>query len=296
MLKSLIDDYQHAPLDFEKSVERWKAPPFSGLGYFSTTEMLKKTDDEIRVIVQDVERIRYAGGEGTAWRSGMKLDATSGKTVLDFGCGMGIDALQLAKAGNRIILADIVPANIEFSVKVLELFGYQAAGKVNVSGEPPFFECGSFDVFYSVVALSFTPRIRGILQRAIEISPSAAIRLMLYSDKSWKNITGANPDPESIVIDHKKNGEYIAGMDQGSQYCDWYSTEKLANIVDDILNIDSHRYVGEVFSVFELTKIEKKTYSRSEVTVEIKPKPKKKAAPKKAKPKSKKKKATRRKS
>ena len=69
----------------------------------------------------------------------------TGKTVLEFGCGMGADAYLLATRGALVTATDIVPSNVEMTDRVLEGFPHRA---VALRTYDDLADLGTFDVVY----------------------------------------------------------------------------------------------------------------------------------------------------
>ena len=237
------------PYTFQRAVEEWSRPPIDEVGYISSARLLDAPDDELRIMIERFEEARYAGWRNVydLWRKKLGLDSTEGKVVLDFGCGVGIEALQFAKAGNRVFVADIAPDNLILADRVLKLFGCPAAGVLPVTEGEPFFEIDEpIDVFYANGVLHHTPKIREILKRAAEIlTDEGEARLMLYSDRGFKWATGQKPEGIERACDHPRFYQFVRKFDGVGHYADWYSAEKLASVVDGIFELSSFDYITE---------------------------------------------------
>lgn len=227
--------------DFQDARRQWSSPPFDNIGYLSSEHMLGVPAAELRDIVARCEQNRYAlessdgivRNHNNRWREALGLDATRGKRILDFGCGMGIEALQFARAGNRVVVADIAPTNARLAARVLEVFGLRHDGIVDVSGEPPFFELPApVDIFYSNGVLHHTPRIREILAQAHRlIEPGGEARLMLYSDKGWLAKAQAPLPPEDADIAQQPGFErFVRAFDSVGRFADWYNPGKISAV------------------------------------------------------------------
>ena len=238
-MKAEVEDYS-----FSAAQQEWSCPPVDDVGYLSSTDMLGLSDRELRVLVMGMERRRYGGwrNHDNRWRSELGLDDTSGKRVLDFGCGVGVEALQFARRGNEVILADIVGDNVALAARVLTVFGYPSS-TVMVQGDAPFIpEVEQFDVFYANGVLHHTPQARRILQRAVELlRPGGEIRLMLYSDIGWEVATGTRPPDDTV--DHPSFWQFVRYFDGVGNYADWYSLEKIRDQFGDFLEVVSFSYL-----------------------------------------------------
>jgi SAM-dependent methyltransferase len=216
--------------DFAHHQQAWSRPPVDGVGYLDLTSM---PDDELVATVARMWRERY---DETGWRNrggrwtGLLTDDLEDKTVLDFGCGVGLEALRLARQGCRVFLADIAASNLAVAERVLRLHGHQPAGILHVAGDAPFFDTppDPVDVFYANGVLHHTPDAQPILERAHEVlAPDGEARLMLYSDVAWRT--------------HGTN--FVRAMDDVGDYADWYDRAKLADLVAGIFDVVLFEYI-----------------------------------------------------
>ena len=266
--RELKSGFRHTPYEynFEASAKSWSAPPFTGVGYFSTKDLLSNCDGaQIIHSVNEACRCRYDGfdNEGNNWRSGMGLDdpGNKDKLVMDFGCGMGCEALQYAKCGSKVILADIANDNVRFSMRALELFGFSHptifAGII-ISGEPPFFQLPiptlqKLDVFHASGVLHHTPRMKEILLRVAEVlNPDGGqVRMSLYSSNCWD----FDNFPMTIEDDISKQPfeGWVRSKDGPGFYADWYNREKVEYLVGDVYDIVYHGYASHgSYEVFRM--------------------------------------------
>ncbi len=240
--------------DFKHAQSEWAKPPFDNIGYISSSDALQKSDDELRSLVKKCEANRYAleindglcRNYNNRWRESLGLDSTKGKRVLDFGCGMGIEALQFARSGNQVSVADIVPSNALLAGRVLRLFGYEPVETVNVSGEAPFFKLhNQIDIFYSNGVLHHTPMIAQILSRAWEVlAPGGEARLMLYSDKGWTHfVPGELPSIDATVTEHAGFKKFVRAFDSVGDYADWYNPEKIQCVAGPRFTLSHFEYL-----------------------------------------------------
>lgn len=240
--------------DFGHARDEWSSPPFDNIGYISSAEALEMPDEKLRELVRTCEANRYdpqindgiCRNYQNLWRRELGLDTTVGKRIMDFGCGMGIESLQFAKGGNRVIPADIVPDNVRLAARVLRLFGHEPDAMVNVSGDAPYFDVrGSIDIFYSNGVLHHTPRIRDILGRAREVlSRGGEARVLLYSDKGWQHfVKGPLPPIEQPVTEHAGFDAFVRAFDCVGAYADWYSREKLEWLTRGLFRVERYSYI-----------------------------------------------------
>lgn len=212
--------------DFKHQKSEWLKLPVDDIGYIDCKELLSMPEKEFRSLIGKMAENRYNlngfRNYKNKWREYLGLDSTQDKTILDFGCGVGLEALQF-QAKNKVMVADINQESLDVAKRLL--------GNVKsylISNEAPYFTCPKYDVFYANGVLHHTPKFREILERAVELlKPNGEIRLMLYSDIGWEN---AGPDPVSY-------------FDEVGDYADWYNKDKLEQLVGDFLDVYFCEYI-----------------------------------------------------
>ena len=243
--------------DFENQVSEWSSPPVDDIGYIPSKEILNKNKNYIKKFVSDFENTRYSlsgwRNKGNKWREYLGLDNTHGKSIIDFGCGYGIESLQFLKNGNKVSIADISEDNLNAAEKIIKTMGYNLDKKIKVSNDYPFFEFDEkIDIFYSNGVLHHTPKIAEILSRVSEILKSdGEIRLMLYSEKSYLLYADSILPPiEEDIRKSKYFDKFVKAMDNVGNYADWYSKEKIEYLLTKInknienkLKLVSYKYI-----------------------------------------------------
>lgn len=240
------------PAFLEAQRDSWSQPPIDGVGYISSTEMLKKSDEELRQIVVKFEKERY-GVDGwrnhqNKWREKLGLDDTRGKVVLDFGCGTGIESLQLARAGNIVYAADIAPDNARLASRLAAAHGLSVR-PVELSLDFPYWLDEQVpppvDVVHCIGSIHHIPHARLILRRAAgALAPDGEIRMMLYSDVGWKISTGEPVPPvEEDVETNPAFRKFTGVFDYVGAYADWYSAEKLRHRFGEFLELVRFDYI-----------------------------------------------------
>jgi SAM-dependent methyltransferase len=198
----------------------WDYLPVDDLAYVHPAEVMAMDDDALRAWVVAFEARRYGGWrnhEGL-WRSTLGLDTTYGQHVIDYGCGYGIEALQFAKAGNRITLFDLTTEGLRAARRVLGVFGFKAQVRTDPDNLP------DADIFYANGSLHHTPHMAEIMAKA----PCPEARLMLYSDKAYR---------------FHGEGQFVRGMDTVGHHADWYDRQRLARVVRDHWRVRRHDYI-----------------------------------------------------
>lgn len=235
---------------FQDATREWSRVPVDNIAYADPTELKTMPDDQFKDLVKRFEQNRYSlsgwRNHKNKWRDYLGLDTTAGKTILDFGCGFGIESLQFVKTGNRVILADINQSSLDTSTRCIKAAGVQPTQTILVSGETPFFTTELiYDIFYSNGVLHHTPRFREILKRACEnLADDGEIRLMLYSDVGWVTATNEQlPEVDEDVTTNPSFWKFVRFFDEVGTYADWYNQEKLEHVVGDFLDVVFCEYI-----------------------------------------------------
>lgn len=229
--------------DFAHAQSEWSSPPLDEIGYTSSVELLKLDDGRLRRTIADVEKTRYGGWRNhlNMWRETLGLDTTHGKTILDFGCGAGIEALQFARSGNRVIAADIVPENVTLTHRVLALHDL-SCDEVLIRDTWPYVHTDdvSVDVFYAAGVVHHIPYDREIMRWAASIAPEA--RLMLYSDRGWHKWIGV-PIPAGPACESPMFERFVRTFDAVGDYADFYDLERIRSRFGDWWDVRNFQYI-----------------------------------------------------
>lgn len=234
-------------------VAAWSHPPVDDVGYPDARDLARR--DDLKKVVETMRATRYGGwrNHGGRWRDLMGLDSTTGKRVIDYGCGVGVEALELAEAGNTVTLADISADNLALASKVLDLYGHRPAGRLLVDRDGTTgLAAGRFDVFHcnGVLHHSRTPRL--VMEEAHRLlAPNGLVRLMVYSDRGWRTYIGTEP-PDDVTAD-RDHQRFVRTFDAVGNHADWYDRGKLERMFGDLFTVerceyltDNDRYLGAV--------------------------------------------------
>lgn len=227
----------------------WRMLPVDDVDYVSASYLLGLPDDELRGVVEKMRITRFTGWRNHRglWRSVLGLDRTSGATVLDYGCGVGVEALDLALSGNVVDVADVNPESTELAQRVVKLFstGFPPL-RFDISGEWPFVTAdpGSYDVFHCSGVLHHSRTPVDVMRRAWELlRPGGHARLMLYSDVGWWNATETCPPPRDELETHPRFGDFVRYFDQVGDYAEWYDLEKIVMMFGRWFTVDRFAYL-----------------------------------------------------
>lgn len=216
---------------FSSRQRAWSAPPVDDIGYLPSRELLDWDAVDLLDIIGRMAESRYGGWRNweMRWRTVLGLDRTTGKRVLDYGCGVGLEALQYSKRGNRVWIADISEDNIKLARRVLALEGHAPEGSFLVKEKDPIITpVEPFDVIHCVGVLHHIPNPEPVVEAmASWLVSDGELRLMVYSDKAWTIATGTDPPPH--VEDSPHFDVYWQHWDPIGGYADWYDCKRLAS-------------------------------------------------------------------
>jgi SAM-dependent methyltransferase len=226
---------------FTDQREAWQRVPVDDEGYLPVSDLLAYNDDQLLELARRMERTRYGGWrnhEGR-WRTALGLDDTHGKTVLDYGCGVGIEALQYAKAGNQVVVADISRRTIKLARRVLRLFGHEPLITAEIRDHAhllPTFADDAFDVIHCAGVLHHIPDPRPTMELFHRLlKAEGELRLMVYGPQAWQAAIGT-PPPDDVAAD-PGFARYVGAMDAVGAWADWYDRDRLEARFGDLFTI-----------------------------------------------------------
>lgn len=133
----------------------------------------------------EIERRRYR------WHYHLRdlfaeLQGGSGR-LLEVGCGIGVDAIQLARCGFDVTAVDLSESAIEIARRYADLRGARIDFRLG-NAEALEFADETFDVVYSFGALHHTPRMAEAIREVRRVlGPGGKAYVMLYHRKSLVN-------------------------------------------------------------------------------------------------------------
>jgi SAM-dependent methyltransferase len=234
-------------LDFDAQVEAWSRPPVDDVGYVSSEGLLTMSDDALLAMAARMRKARYGGwrNEGGLWRSYLGLDENgTDKVALDFGCGVGMESVELARAGFQVAVADIAIDNVRLATLMLRLHGFHPWSWYLVTGDPPYVAAhrAAYDMIVCSGVLHHIPWARQVMERfKTMLKPGGTVRLMVYSDLGWWHAVGT-PPPEDVTADPGFE-TFVRAYDDVGDYADWYSESKLTEKFGDLFTVEDVAYI-----------------------------------------------------
>lgn len=108
-----------------------------------------------------------------------------GKTLLEVGCGLGIDLVRFARAGAVVTGVDLAERAVELAQQNMTLNDLNA-DLIVMNGEDLKFPDDSFDVVYAHGVLQYTPdAARMIAELHRVLRPGGTAMMMVYNRISW---------------------------------------------------------------------------------------------------------------
>lgn len=115
------------------------------------------------------------------------FSAYAGKTMLEVGCGVGIDLVRFARAGAAVAGVDLAEVSIDLARKNFAAHGLEADLRV-MDGENLGFADNSFDVVYGHGVLQYTAHPEKMIAEMHRVlKPGGEAIFMVYNRISWLN-------------------------------------------------------------------------------------------------------------
>lgn len=169
---------------------------------------LNLSDQEL---VEAVDRLIDSRRATMDYQNVMGLKSFGGLDVLDFGCGVGADAVVMAENGAKVTLCDIVSSNLEVAARQMRARGLTAETFLVGDSYSDLKRLGSFDMVYAGGVLTQIPPqwLKGVVEELKRhLHPGGRFMAMTYTD--------AQPGPEGPYtkpgFNLKELGELFAPM------------------------------------------------------------------------------------
>lgn len=115
------------------------------------------------------------------------FSAYKDKTILEVGCGIGIDLIRFAKKGAKVTGIDLAEQSIDLARKYFKQSNVEGDFKLG-NGEALEFEDNSFDVVYAHGVIQYTANAQKMLDELHRVvRPGGEVIMMVYNKNSWLN-------------------------------------------------------------------------------------------------------------
>ncbi len=170
-----------------------KQPTLGDVKYFwnrnvCQTEFIKTDEVGSKMFFEEAERVRYKYHYYLPELFDSIAAARPGGKLLEIGCSMGTDLLQLARRGLRVTGIDLTEAGIELAQGRFKLYNLKAQLKTGDAENLPFSE-NSFDIVYSFGVLHHTPdTAKAVAEVRRVLVPKGLAVIMLYHRRSFNYV------------------------------------------------------------------------------------------------------------
>jgi len=236
---------------WDDTVTAWSRPPVDDVGYLESADMLGWPDDKLKAMIEKMRETRYTGwrNHGGLWRHFMGLDETKyGKRVLEYGCGVGMEAAEIALTGAIVSIADLSLPNLEVTARSMRLIaGQRPEHLYRIVEDWPYIHALN-DVYDEINCCGVLHHIRKAQLTmdmfSMLLRPGGKLRLMVYSDEGWRIATGTEPPPEPVELAEGFEA-FVSFMDGTGDYATWYDEEKLTKRFGDLFEISEFAYLTQ---------------------------------------------------
>lgn len=228
----------------------WRHIPVDDAGYFDTAGLLRLSDPVLLQVARDMEYRRYHGWRNhkNLWREHMGLDVNHGR-VLDYGCGMGIEAVQYARSGNLVCIADQNKTTVQLAERVLRLYGYPPELAYTIDPRGPEYIAEIGDCEFDLVVMNgvlhhILPRHQAAVVSKIHdwLADGGELRVMVYTDVGWRLATGTEPPGD--VTRHPKRLQFVRWGDEVGDWADWFDQDRLTQKFGEWFTVREFHYIA----------------------------------------------------
>jgi len=234
---------------FAARKKAWSSPPVDDVGYVPSADLLAMDDQDFLYVIEEAVANRYEGWRNHrgAWTKYLtRWDTTAGQRILDYGCGIGLESLILAKK-NQVILADISEGNLAVAERAIILNGHEHHGLHLISEHAPFIEPApaELDIILCLGVLHHIPKPVPVVEAMGGwLKQGGELRLMLYSDEAWRIAVGKEP-PVDPVEEDPGFEMFWKYWDPIGGYADWYDYYKLDRLFGEWFRVKSCKPLTE---------------------------------------------------
>lgn len=232
--------------DLRDSRNYWRFAP-SGMGKLDSSELLGLPDKEF----YDLWSEHFASRFSHYWEERRIVphfaDEFSGKDVMSFGSGLGLNEIQFARAGANLTCADIVKSNLDVIKRVAHLEGLADVQTIVMEDSSRQDFGGPYDVIYANGSLMTMPaeQQKMVLSNFSKaLKPDGKIILMLYTWKFVADTCGVDSPKEFALRSDPSVG------DIHNPWSDWHDDDKLMSLTDGSLEITARQFWNQDYYVW----------------------------------------------
>lgn len=232
---------------FGDQAKAWSSPPVDHLNaYIPAQQLLDLSPAEFARTIERMAQERYGGWRnyGNRWVN-MFHTGVAGKRALDYGCGVGLEAAMLGRAGATVDIADISELNLRVAARTMNLYVVaHGTAMYSIGPSRPFTQApvGGYDIFYCNGVLHHIWYPIDVMVHAWDLlRPGGQARLMLYSDIGWRTFMGC--DPPDDTPSHPLFRDFVRTFDQVGGYADWYSADKIKDWFGPWFELEQFEYL-----------------------------------------------------
>lgn len=237
---------------FEERARQWSSPPVDDWGYVPAKDLLALDDESFARMMAGMWHARYEG-----WRNhqgrwvelfGMHAEGgITGKRILDYGCGVGMEGAQYLTLGNEVFFADISQDNLWVAERLCLTYDKVAAGLWLITNEHPIARqwpaITALDIIHCCGVLHHIPEPEPVVEAmAGWLIDGGRLHLMVYSDYAWRIATKKQTPPKDVLkSEHFET--YWRHWDAVGGYADWYDERRLAHRFGQWFSIERCEYL-----------------------------------------------------
>jgi len=115
----------------------------------------------------------------------LDLASLQGRSLLELGCGIGLDTVSFAKHGARVTAIDLSPSCLDLAKRWLGYCELEATLEVG-NAEDLHYPSNTFDIVVARGLLMFTPNERKVVAEILRVlKPGGVANILLHNRWSW---------------------------------------------------------------------------------------------------------------
>jgi len=115
----------------------------------------------------------------------LRFRERKGKSVLEIGCGIGIDAAEFARYGAHVTTLDLSPKNIELAKKYFS-YNHLSGNLLVGNAEVMDFDNDTFDLVVAIGVFIYTPDTQKAIDEVLRVvKPGGEVICMFWNRISW---------------------------------------------------------------------------------------------------------------